>query len=335
MKPFSQRNPIPIGITSLVVIALLVLAAMNSENLPFIGGGTTYTAKVREAAGIQSGATVRIGGVKAGTVSDVELEGDQVRIDFRVKDAFVGDQSQVAIKLQTLLGQKYLSVESRGSQARNPSDPMTEDTAESIFYDVQDAFNGLADRVSDINTDQLANSLQTLSDTFQDTPPNVRASMDGLSRISKTISSRDTQLRQLLNNTRQISGTLASRNKQVEQILGQGSELLTEIQKRKQAIDTLLKMSKELAGQVSALVDENDAQFKPVLDKLNRFTSMLERNQSSLAKGMQNLAPFVRVFNNALGNGRWFDAYICGFLLPPSLPGVNGADCSWPHEGDK
>ncbi|WP_031466866.1 MCE family protein [Sciscionella sediminilitoris] len=335
MKSFSSRNPIPIGITSLVVIVLLVAAALNSDNLPLIGGGTTYTANVREAAGLASGATVRIGGVKAGKVSDVRLDGDHVRVDFRIKDAFIGDKSEVAIKLQTLLGQKYLDVESRGSKARSPGDPMGENTAESIYYDVQDAFNGLADRVSDINTDQLANSLETLSDTFKDTPANVRSSLDGLSRISKTISSRDAQLQQLLNNTKQISTTLASRNQQVEKILGDGSALLSEIQQRKQAIDTLLKMAQQLSKQVDGLIDENDAQLKPVLDKLNQFTGMLKRNQESLGRGMQNLAPFVRVFNNALGNGRWFDAYICGLLLPPSIPGVNGADCSWPHEGDK
>jgi phospholipid/cholesterol/gamma-HCH transport system substrate-binding protein len=30
------------------------------------------------------------------------------------------------------------------------------------------------------------------------------------------------------------------------------------------------------------------------------------------------MAPFYRVFANTLGNGRWFDTYICG-LLPPSV----------------
>lgn len=335
MKSFSQRNPIPIGIISIVVIALVVLAALNSANLPLIGGGTTYTAKVREAAGLESGDTVRIGGVKAGKVSDVELAGDHVRVDFRVRDAFVGNKSAAAIKLQTLLGQKYLDVESRGAAAQDPSKPMSEDTAESVYFDVQQAFNGLSNRVSDIDTDQLANSFETLSNTFSDTPKNVRSSLSGLSRLSQTISSRDAQLQSLLHNTKQISSTLASRNKQVEGILGDGSKLLSELQARKKAIDSLLKQTQQLSKQVSGLVDENKQQFKPVLDKLNKFTGMLQRNQGSLAKGMQNLAPFVRVFSNALGNGRWFDTYICGMLFPPSVSGVNGADCSWPHGGDK
>jgi phospholipid/cholesterol/gamma-HCH transport system substrate-binding protein len=55
---------------------------------------------------------------------------------------------------------------------------------------------------------------------------------------------------------------------------------------------------------------------------------MLQRNQDSLSDGIKKLAPFARLFNNAVGNGHWFDNYICG-LLPPAapLPGVNPEGC--------
>jgi phospholipid/cholesterol/gamma-HCH transport system substrate-binding protein len=44
VKPFRERNPYIIGIVSLTVIVLVVLAAFYSDDLPIIGGGTTYTA---------------------------------------------------------------------------------------------------------------------------------------------------------------------------------------------------------------------------------------------------------------------------------------------------
>ena len=62
---------------------------------------------------------------------------------------------------------------------------------------------------------------------------------------------------------------------------------------------------------------------RPHLDQL---TGMLQRNQDALAKGIRNMAPFVRLFNNAVGNGRWFDNYICG-LLPPSVGSFNEEGC--------
>jgi len=44
VKPFRERNQLVIGGVGVVVIALLMLAAFNASNLPFIGGGQTYQA---------------------------------------------------------------------------------------------------------------------------------------------------------------------------------------------------------------------------------------------------------------------------------------------------
>jgi phospholipid/cholesterol/gamma-HCH transport system substrate-binding protein len=46
----------------------------------------------------------------------------------------------------------------------------------------------------------------------------------------------------------------------------------------------------------------------------------------------------VRMFNNVIGNGRWFDGYICGLVPPPTKVGVldiNPEGCSTPlaHQG--
>lgn len=327
MKPFRTRNPIPIALIGIVIIVLAVLAALFSDDLPIIGGGTTYLVNMREAAGLRSGDSVRIAGVKVGTVSDVKLDGDHVRVRFKVKDAFVGDRSQAAVKIQTVLGQKYLSVESRGDSPLSPNKPIGEDTAESVYYDVQDAFNGLSDRVHEIDTAQLARSFEVLSATFKNTPADVRSALNGLSRLSNTISSRDNQLSQLLANTAQISKTLSDRDAEIQKLLGDGSRLLQEIQARKTAISALLTGTQNLAAQISGLVNDNNRQLKPVLDSLNTLTTMLRTNENSLAAGIQKLAPFARIFNNTLGNGRWFDAYVCG-LLPPSTGPINPRGCT-------
>ena len=47
------------------------------------------------------------------------------------------------------------------------------------------------------------------------------------------------------------------------------------------------------------------------MNNLGQTLKILNDNQDSLDRGLQLLAPFYRVFANALGNGRWFDNYIC------------------------
>jgi phospholipid/cholesterol/gamma-HCH transport system substrate-binding protein len=325
MRSFRSRNPITIGITGLVVIALALLAAIYSDDLPIIGGGTTYEAEFSEAAGLKPGDEVRVAGVKVGKVTDVGLAGDKVMVSFKVKDAWVGDRSRAAIKIKTLLGQKFLSLEPDGTAVLDPSQPIPRNRTLAP-YDVLEAFRGLAETVDAVDTPQLAKSFEVLAETFSDTPDNVKGALDGLQALSRTISSRDGQLAKLLDNTQKISQTLADRDAEVAKLLEDGTKLLDEIRKRKDAISKLLAGTKKLATELKGIVDDNSKQLDPVLAQLDQFTAMLQRNQDDLGKGIEKLAPFVRQFTNTLGNGRWFDNYICG-LLPPSVGPINPQGC--------
>ncbi|TFV64983.1 ABC transporter substrate-binding protein, partial [Blastococcus sp. CT_GayMR20] len=51
---------------------------------------------------------------------------------------------------------------------------------------------------------------------------------------------------------------------------------------------------------------------------------ILSRNRAALAQTVDELAPFVRVFTNTLGNGRWFDSFVND--LVPTI--VGGAICT-------
>jgi phospholipid/cholesterol/gamma-HCH transport system substrate-binding protein len=327
MRSFGSRNPIPIGIIGIVLIALALTAAMFSDDLPVIGAGTTYSAEFSEAAGLKADDEVRIAGVKVGKVKDVSLDGDRVVVKFKVKNAWLGDQTSAAIKIKTLLGQKYLALEPDGTTVLEPANriPRARTTAP---YDVLEAFRGLAETVDAVDTDQLARSFEVISKTFADTPDDVQGALTGLQSLSKTVASRDTELAKLLANTRQISQTLADRDAEVQKLLDDGNLLLAEVNKRRDAISALLDGTVRLAKELQGLVEDNSAQLGPVLTSLDKLTSMLQRNQDALASGIKNLAPFVRLFTNAAGNGHWFDNYICG-LLPPAapLPGVNQQGC--------
>jgi phospholipid/cholesterol/gamma-HCH transport system substrate-binding protein len=325
MKSFQKRNPVPIALIGIALIALGIVAALNSDNLPIVGGGTTYTADFSEAAGLQVKNDVRIAGVKVGNVSDIALDGDKVKVSFKVKNAWLGDKTSAAIKIKTLLGQKYLALDPQGQQTLDPSAgiPLERTMAP---YDVITAFQDLTTTVNNIDTTQLAKSFDVISQTFANTPNDVKGALSGLAKLSDTIASRDSQLSNLLANTRVVSQTLVDRDAEVQKLLTDGNKLLDEVGRREQAITALLNGSKQLATQLQGLVDDNNKQLGPVLTNLDQLTSMLQRNQDSLAQGIAKYAPFIRVFTNTVGNGRWFDNYICGLVLPSVGP-VNQEGC--------
>jgi phospholipid/cholesterol/gamma-HCH transport system substrate-binding protein len=308
-KSFSSRNPTPIGAIGLVLILVILWAAFNASKLPLIGGGTTYSAYFTEAAGLRSGDPVRIAGVKVGTVDSVGLANNKVKVTFKVKNAYVGDESTVAIKLKTLLGAKYLELDSSGTDKQQPSDTIPVSRTTSPF-DVYPAFTELTKTVDAINTDQLAKAFDVLSADFAGTPASVRTVVDGLSRLSETISSRDQALRTLLAKANDVTGVLAARDQDLQRLISDGGLLLDELNARRDAIHSLLVNTSALSQQLQGLVSDNQKTIGPLLDQLDTVLQLLTQNQTDLDRGLALLGPFYRLFNNVIGNGRWFDNYI-------------------------
>lgn len=315
MKPFRKRNPLPIGAASLVILLLLTAASLNIRDLPLIGQGATYTARFSESAGVQPDDDVRIAGIRIGTVTDLTLEGNDVVVSFKAPDAWIGDRTSAAIEIKTVLGQKYIALEPAGDRPLDPDQGIPRSRTRSPF-DVIQAFSQLSTTVEDIDTNQLAQSLGVLSETLDGAAGPVRGALDGLSRLSRTISSRDQELARLLSNTRTTTQVLADRDAEVERLINDGNLLLRELRARKAAIDNLLNGTIALAAQLRGLVADNEATLRPTLESLDGVLRTLEENSANLENGLRLLSPFIRVFGNVVGNGRWFDAYICN-LDPP------------------
>lgn len=318
-KPFRDRNPVTIGAISLAVIGILVFLAFNAQSLPIIGGGTVYQAYFSEAAGLKPDDPVRVSGVKVGKVDSLSLSHGAVLVKFRVKDAFLGDRSEAAIKIETVLGAKYLQLVPIGTSELNADAPIPLSRTASP-YDVVQAFSDLSTTIDQIDTNQLASSFEVLSQTFSDTPDDVRTSLQGLARLSTTISSRDTQLQQLLTATKSVTQVLADRNGEFTKLILDSNTLLQEVQARRQLIDQILTNTQRLSQQLSGLVADNRSALTPALQQLSTVTDILSKNRAALGETVAKLAPFVRVFTNTLGNGRWFDSFVENLI-----PGIAGS----------
>ena len=243
--------------------------AFNAQSLPLIGGGTVYKAQFSEAAGLQADDPVRVAGVKVGKVESLALEDGAVTVEFRVKDAFVGDRSEAAIKIETVLGAKYVALVPRGAERARPRRARSRWSGRRRPTTSSRPSPTCRRRSQDIDTAQLASSFEVLAETFAETPDEVRTSLEGLARLSDTIASRDEQLRQLLSATRQVTQVLADRNGEFTQLILDSNTLLTEVQERRELIDSILTSTQELARQLSGLVADNRETLTPALQQLS------------------------------------------------------------------
>jgi phospholipid/cholesterol/gamma-HCH transport system substrate-binding protein len=336
MKPFRERNPVPIGLAGVVFLALFGVLAFQAQNLPFFnGGGKIYRADFTEAANLKKTNEVRVAGVKVGTVTSVGLDGDHVLVKFRVRDGVaLGSLTKASIRIKTLVGAEYLSLdpEGNGKLDAGTAIPVTRTTPP---FDVVPAFQDLATTVDNIDTAQLTKALNVLSADFADTAPNVKQTLSGLSRLSNTIASRDQQLQTLLAHAKGVTGVLAGRDKELQELLVSTDQVLQVLNERRLVITQLLNNTSTLATQLTGLVVDNRAAINPALSHLKTVIDTLNANQAAIYRTLQLAGPFVRIFSNTIGNGKWFDTYVANLgpfaaqvKLPASLlastSGING-----------
>jgi len=319
-KPVRYWNPIVVAIVGIALLVGGSLTAFRADDLPIIGGGTTYTADFTESAGLVPDDEVRVAGVKVGKVTGVSLDHGKVKVTFKVKHTWVGNATTAAIEIKTVLGDKYIALDPLGAAKQKPGVRIPVDRTTSP-YDVTQALEDFGETAGRLDSKKIAQGLEVVAQTMQKTPPGLRTALTGLTALSKTISSRDAALADLLSGTKQISGTFASQNNQFQLLLRDGNLLLGEIQRRRDAIHGLLTGTQALAAQLSYLVDENQNSIKPALTALNQVTALLQKNQANLNKALSLAGPYTRLLGNPLGNGHWMDAYLCG-LVPNNYVAV-------------
>lgn len=322
MRPFRERNPVIIGLVSIIVLVGLLAAAFRADDLPLIGGGDTYTAAFSEAGGLKVNDEVRLAGVRVGTVQDIRLEDGEVKVAFRVEQpATLGAETGAAIKVKTLLGDMFLALEPRGDGELAEDTEIPLDRTSSP-YDVVQAFEGLADTAGRIDTDQLAASLTTLADLGRNSPEEFRGALSGLSRLSRNLAAKDDEIGSLLQSLTDVSRVLDERDQDLIGLMEDADVLFRALVERREVVHRLLVSTSRMSTELTALVRQSRADLKPALQELEGVVQLLLKNEDNLDDSLRLMAPFYRVFANTLGTGPWFDTFIQNF--PASVPQVGG-----------
>ncbi|WP_300682078.1 MCE family protein [Nocardioides sp.] len=329
-RSFAERNRVLIAIVGLCIMAVAFYGAMNMSSLPVLGAGPEHEAIFAEAGGLKAGNEVRVAGVRVGEVTSVKLDGKAVRVTFQAKGVHLTDATTAAIKVKTMLGQKYVAIDPLGSGTLHGPIPLSRTTTP---YDVNAAVSDFTSTLTKIDTQQMEASFNALSAAFKDTPESVRKMVSGLTDLSRTISGRDDDLSKLMEATKGVSGTLADRNQELAKLITDGSDLLGELQTRRDAVHDMWLGTKNLGTQLSGLAQDNEKTLRPALAKLDKVSDLLNKNQKNLDKALSQLGPYYKVLGATTGNGRWVDAYLCGLFNDDGTPHLDNSVVRNCHPG--
>lgn len=318
IKPFAERNPVVLGVVGAVVLAALVIGAVQFRGILDLARGTTYSAFFADAGGLKTGEAVQVAGYKVGQVKSITLVDSHALVTFDIKgDIRVGDRSEAAIKTKALLGSKVLEVIPRGEGTQNGTIPMERTTSP---YQLPDALGDLSATISGLNTNQLSDSLTVLSQTFADTPPQLQAAVAGVARFSQTLDQRDAELRSLLSNANKATGILAQRSDEIVSLVSNTNALLVQLESQSSALDQLAGNFAALSTQLRGLIADNrtsQACAGPAQRRVGHHRQPQGQDPGS-AQGAARLLDLAR-------RGRFLGPVLQGLPLQPVARSVRSA----------
>ena len=313
MARTDDSNPLRTGIFGIVLVACLVLVSFGYSSLPFFPQGKPYEAYFADAGGIIPGNEVNVSGIVVGKVTDVALAGDAAKITFTVnRDVKVGDQSLVAIKTDTVLGEKSLAVTPKGG-GDSTVIPLGRTTTP---YTLNTALQDLGQNVSELDKPKFEQALQTITDSLKEATPQLRSALDGVTSLSRSLNARDEALAQLLGHAKNVSDTLAERSGQVNQLITDGNLLFAALDERRQALSNLIAGIDDVSKQISGFVADNRREFKPALEKLNLVLDNLLERREHLSEALKPLPAYATALGEVVGSGPGFQINLYG--LPPA-----------------
>lgn len=312
MKLSPSRSPLLIGFLGIGVIAVLALGALQYDKLPILNRGNDFSARFAEAGGITAGADVQVSGLKVGEVSGLELDGPWALVTFRLApDVRLGDRTEAAIKTQTLLGSKVLELTPRGDAPQNGPIPLERTRSP---YELPDAIGDLTTAISGLDTDQLSDSLRVLAQTFQDTPPDLKIAVEGVTRFAETLNKRDDQLRELLRDANKATTVLAERTGQIVDLISDSNALLVQLNTQRNALDRISGSISAVSRQIEGFIAENRQTLKPALEKLNGALAIVDNRKTDVQESITRLNAYAMSLGESVSSGPFFKAYIANLL---------------------
>ncbi|MEU1983192.1 MCE family protein [Nocardia sp. NPDC019395] len=316
--PGKTAGPLRRGIIAVVVVAALLVVTVFINSLDL--GKTTYRAHFQQAAGIAAGDSVTYAGVPVGTVSGTRLDGDHVSVTMKIDGSIrLGADTRAAIKLTTLLGTRYVELQSDGTGSL--PDRLIPLGRTAVPYDLETALQDATATFAGVDADQIAGSMTTLAQQLRGLPPLVPQALRNIETVAGVIAQRRDQIGALLQSTEQVTTVLRDQQADLSSLVGQGRTVLQEITARQAALRRLMDATTTLVRELEPIVVGDRGKIQGLLDDLREMTTLIANNDALLRNILQILPVPWRLFANATGtgmelsanapDGAFIDSFLC------------------------
>ncbi|MDP9166766.1 MAG: MCE family protein [Actinomycetota bacterium] len=282
------------------------------------GSTNSYSAVFTDASRLAAGQTVRVAGIRVGTVTDVSLQSDR-----RVLVEFDADQkvkltsgTNAAIRYLNLTGDRFLDLTDGPGSTRlmaPGSQIPVERTQPALDLDL--LLSGLKPVIKGLNPQDVNALSASLVQVFQGQEGTLDSLLAKTSSFTNTLADNNQTVEQLIDNLNTALGTLSKDGEQFSGTIDRLEKLITGLSQDRDPIGTAIASLDNGTASITDLLTQARPPLAGTIDQLNRLAPNLDVKKSFLDGALQRAPGNYRKLARIGAYGSFVQYYICDLSI--------------------
>jgi phospholipid/cholesterol/gamma-HCH transport system substrate-binding protein len=317
----------PARATFLKFAAFVVVMAVLTAFLFLIIGqyrtGATngYSAVFADASRIKSGDSVRVAGIRVGTVHSVSLRPDKtVVVTFDTdRSVVLTTGTKAAVRYLNLVGDRYLElVDGPGSTRLLPAGSQIPPDRTEPALDLDLLLGGLKPVIQGLNPQDVNALTSSLIQVFQGQDATMESLLSKTSSFSNALADNGQVVEQLIDNLSTVMATLAKDGDKFSGAIDGLEKLITGLSEERDPIGAAIESLDNGTASIADLLTNARPPLAGTVDQLNRVAPLLDQDKDRIDLALQKAPENYRKLVRLGAYGSWFPYYLCGISFRAS-----------------
>jgi phospholipid/cholesterol/gamma-HCH transport system substrate-binding protein len=311
-------------VTAVKFIAFASVMVVLSGFLVLIFGqyrtGTTtgYSAVFANASELKPGDSVRVAGVRVGTVGDVAMQADHdVVVQFDAdRDVVLSTGTKAAVRYLNLVGDRYLElIDGPGSTRKLPGGSQIPVDRTEPALDLDLLLGGLKPVIQGLNPKDVNALTSSVLQVFQGQGGTLESLLSHTSSFSTALADNNHVLEQMIDSLNTVVATLAKNDGQFGATIERLEQLVSGLASDRDPIGTAIESLSNGTASVADLLNNVRPPLKGSVDQLSRLAPLIDGDKGQLDAVLQKLPEDYRKMARVGAYGSFLQYYICGITV--------------------
>ena len=297
-----------------VIMALLTVFLFFTFGQYRTGSTNGYSAVFTNASRLAAGDTVRVAGIRVGTVTDVSLQSDRkVLVEFDADQGIkLTSGTKAAIRYLNLTGDRYLDlIDGPGStRLMSAGSQIPVDRTEPAL-DLDLLLSGLKPVIQGLNPQDVNALSQSLVQVFQGQESNLDSLLSRTSSFTGTLADDNQTIEALIDNLNTVLATISKDGDKVSGAIDRLEKLISGLSQDRDPIATAISSLDNGTASIADLLTQARPPLAGSVDQLARVAPNLEAGKGYLDGALQRAPGNYRKLARIGAYGAFVQYYIC------------------------